>query len=229
MEDGLGSAPGMPAAPGASAVPTKRKLSWSALPKVVQIILIVALALVVAGGLGLGAKKFLLKPKPAETTTASTTTSLSAPAGMDAEAGAPATAAASTTASSKDGGSKSGTIVRAGLRGCGVNRSHVFMVAFPEGEKELRLAGVDSFHYGPVTQRADDAANALMAGKRIKVAVASEDFFEITGAATLADGRDMAETLAAAGLVQSSDGATDAVKKACDKAQDGKRGLYGMI
>ncbi|MCX6811643.1 MAG: hypothetical protein NT039_03060 [Candidatus Berkelbacteria bacterium] len=185
-----------------------------------------AVVLIVAGLLG--AKKFLLKPKPAETTT-STMTSPSGPAVVNAEAGAPATAAASTTASSKDGGSKSGTIVRAGMRACGVNRSHVFIVALPEGEKELVLAGVDSFHFGPVTRRADDAANTLMAGKRIKVAVASEDFFEITGTATLADGRDMAETLAAAGLVQSSDGATDAVKKACDKAQDGKRGLYGMI
>jgi len=82
------------------------------------------------------------------------------------------------------------------MRGCGVNRSHVFVIALPEGEKELRLAGVDSFHYGPITREADNRADALMRGKRVTVAAASEDFFKIEGTATLADGRDMAETLA---------------------------------
>lgn len=201
---------------------TKKK--GSPLKSVVVILLVLA----ILGGGGFAVKKFVLKPKP-ETTTVATTTSPSSPKDMDVGTGAPATSAPATM-KPDDGGSRTGTVIRAGMRGCGVNRSHIFVVSFPDGEKELRLTGVDSFHYGPITQRADDAANSLMAGKRIKVAPSEEEFFRVEGTAVLlADGRDMAVVLAQAGLVQPADGATDAVRQAAKEAEAAKRGIYGLL
>jgi hypothetical protein len=186
--------------------------------------LLIVLAIVVLGGGFFALKMTVLKPK---SETGVSTTASTSPTATSESTTQPKTPTAA--AKPADAGSHSGTIVRAGLRGCGVNRSHVFIVALSEGEKELRLAGVDSFHYGPITQETDNRADAMMRGKRITVAEASESFFKIEGAATLADGRDMAEVLAAAGLVQQSDGASEAVIAACKEAQAAKRGIFGML
>lgn len=192
-----------------------------------KVVVIVLVVLIVLGGVGFGAKKFLLKPK-ATTATSTTATATKAPA-TTSTASATSTSTTSAGATASKGGTWQGTVVRAGMKDCGVNRSHIFIIAGPEGETEVRLTGVDSLHFGPITQQVENQADALMRGKRVAVIPSKKDTFWEEATVTLDDGKDMAETLAAAGLVQEDDGASSAVRQACTKAQEQKRGIYGML